>query len=475
MPDDLNLSLPDRTPKPRPHLGSSTALLVLVLIFGAANLVVSLLGRPAATNRAAKVALPADDQKDLALKLERQGLRAPAAGAWREYLADRTLDATEQAKIWYRIGKLHQEAGDNEKALDAYYRSESLAVVDELAPEIARRTQECLESLGKFAALRNELADRVGIDRSEAPAGEEVVAEIGKQKITKARLDQMVEEQVDRQLARYAAQVPPEQLNKQKEAMLKQFASPQARVQMLQQYIGQELLYREAREARLADEPATRELLHDIEKSVLAQKAMERELADKIKITPTDVQTYYEAHKKDYMQPERAQISHILVKDAKSAAAALTSLKKGAKFAELAKQLSEDAATKDKGGEVAGWVNKGSYIPGIGLSDDATAAIFATEAGKVADKAVKTDKGHHIILVRKREPERQKTFDEVQREVLRALRTRKQREVQQALIERLKDKHNVVIHLAEFRDKKPDAKAPSTATGAATKPSPKAK
>ena len=475
MPDELNLTLPERKQKPPSRSGAATVLLVLLLLLVIANLAVSLTGRSANRRPAAPAVLPAEDQKDLALKLERQGLHATAAEAWKEYMASASPDAREQANIWYRIGTLQQEAGSHEKALEAYYRSESLAVVDELAPEIGRRTQECLEALGKFAALRHELADRVGIKKGEQPAGTEVLAEIGKQKITKARLDQMVEEQVERQLAQFAAHLPPEQLNKQKEAMLRRFATPQARLQMLQQFIGQELLYREAREARLADDPATRALLRDVEKSILAQKAMERELADKIKITPTDVQTYYEAHKKDYVQPERAQISHILVKDERAAKAALRSLKEGAKFGELAKQLSQDEATKAKGGEVAGWVGKGSPIPGIGSSDEATAAIFTTEAGKVADKAVKTDKGFHIIKVRTREPERQKAFDEVQQDAHRALRSRKEREVQQNLIERLKGKHDVVIHHAQLEDKKPEAKKPDTVTGPVKKDDEKAK
>jgi len=469
MPDDLDLSLPEPPRRP-PARGTAAAVLMgLLLVLVAVNLLVSLSGRPAGGKPTAAAPLAPEDQKELALKLERQGLHDSAAQAWRGYLAAASLDAAGRAKVWYRIGTIRQEAGDYEQALGAYYRSESLAAVDELAPEIGRRTQECLEALGKFAALRHELTDRVGLGEDKEPAGGEVVAEIGTQQITQGRLDRMIEQQIERQLEQFAAYLPPEQRRQQKEAMLKRFSSPQARVQMLQQFVAQELLYRKAREAKLADEPATRELLAQAEKMILAQRAMERELADQIKITRTDIQSYYEAHKKDYVQPERAQVSHILVKNEKAAAAALKSLKGGADFADLAKRLSQDESTKAKGGAIDGWVDRGSYIPGVGTSDDATAAVFATEAGKVADRPVKTDKGYHLLLVRRREPERQKSFGEVAQQVHRALRGAKEREVQHGLLERLKHQYDVVIHHAQFEEKQPEAPKPGTATSPTTK------
>ena len=128
----------------------------------------------------------------------------------------------------------------------------------------------------------------------------------------------------------------------------------------------------------------------------------------------------------------------------------LDSLGEKQTFEDLAESLSEDEKTKDRGGEIEGWVQKGSYIPGIGYSDDATAAIFSTEAGEVAEKPVKTDKGVHVIKVREREPERQKSLDEVRGEVFRALRRRKEQEVQEALLAELKDRYDIVIHRSRF-------------------------
>ena len=80
------------------------------------------------------------------------------------------------------------------------------------------------ESAGKFAALRYELSDRVGMSPSPdankpVSKGDEVVAEIGPEKITESDLDQWIESQIERQLSRMAPYMPDEQVKKQKEAL----------------------------------------------------------------------------------------------------------------------------------------------------------------------------------------------------------------------------------------------------------------
>jgi len=455
MPDELNLTLPKRETVPHRPPRVIFLCLVAVLVISAANLALLLSrgngGR--ASSAAVSSDLPADQQKELALKLEREGLHGSAVRAWQTYLRQASVDDKQRANIWYRIGKIQQDAGRNEEALESFYTSESIAKLDDLSPEIARRNRECLEALGKFAALRGALAERVDLTKGKGAAGGEVVAEIGSEKITKGRLDQMIEEQIDRQLAQYAALMPPEERKRQKEAMVQRLGTAEARLQLLDQLIAEEVLYRKAREDKLAEDPDTRTLLGDLERKLLAQRVVEKELAVQVKITPTDVQTYYEAHAKEYKEPEKTQISHIQVKDEAAAQAVLKRLKGGEKFDALAKELSLDAATKDKGGDVPDWAEKGAPIPGIGASDEVTAAIFTTEAGKLVEKPVKSDQGFHVIKVRTREPERQRPFEEVKVEVYRALRGQKSRDVQQQLLAELRDRYNVIIHRAQFAPK----------------------
>ena len=79
----------------------------------------------------------------------------------------------------------------------------------------------------------------------------------------KAELDRQIEAQIEKQLAMFAGQIPEGQRKQQKEAMLKQFAGGQQRMQFLNQFIVQEILYRKAREAKLIEDPAVRAQLRD--------------------------------------------------------------------------------------------------------------------------------------------------------------------------------------------------------------------
>ncbi len=245
--------------------------------------------------------------EELALKFEDQKLPGAAARAWTEYLESSRPGDDDAARIWFRIGKLHQEASDYERALEAYYRSEALAGVDELRDEISRRTAECLEALGKFAALNYELESRTAIARSDSSGGKDVVAEVGTWKITRAELDMMIEAEIDMQLSQVAGSLTPEERRAQKQKMLDGVLKQGVREQWLGQFVAEELLYRGAREEKLADDPEVRALTRNIERKVLAQKMLDREFAKGIEIKPEDLKAYCDAHKDQFKKDGKEQ------------------------------------------------------------------------------------------------------------------------------------------------------------------------
>ncbi|MBM3880015.1 MAG: hypothetical protein FJ387_09900 [Verrucomicrobia bacterium] len=451
MPEELNLTLPRRDPrKPAPRQ-ATTWLLGSILLGVLANLVVTWWRVDTPTRHApAGGALPPEPAKQLAMKLEKQGLTQAAVQAWQEYLHAGDLSNDAASRIWYRLGKLHQEEKQYEAAVAAFYRSESLERLPELADDLGRRAQECLEAMGQFAALRYELAERVGLNPAAKTAGDEVVAEIGPQKITQAELDRAIEQKIEQQLAQYAMALPEEERKRQKEALFKQLASAEQRLQFLQQLVVESILYRQAREEKLAEDPATRALLLDLQRTLLAQRMMEKEMADQIKITTGDLQTYYQAHLKDYLAPPRAKIGHIQVAKEDQAQAALNGLGENGDFEALAKVLSTHQETRDQGGALDGWIETDGVIPHLGTLPEAQELIFQTKPGEVAKAYVKSAHGFHLIKVREREPERQRSFDEVRNQVFRDLRMRKEREVQEKLLTRLKERYDVVIHRSAF-------------------------
>jgi tetratricopeptide (TPR) repeat protein len=245
--------------------------------------------------------------EELALKFENQKLSGAAARAWTEYLESARPGDEDAARIWFRIGKLYQEGGDYERALDAYYRSEALAKIDELEPEISKRTAECLEALGKFAALNYELESRTAVAKSDSTGGKDVLAEVGTWKITRGDLDMMIEAEIDMQLSQLAGSLTPEEKRAQKQRLLDEVLKQGERDKWLQRFIAEEMLYRRAREEKLMDDPGFQALTRNLERKILAQKYLDQEFAKGIAIKPDDVKAYYDAHKDEFKKDGKEQ------------------------------------------------------------------------------------------------------------------------------------------------------------------------
>ncbi len=472
MAEPLNFALPE-APAPRRRGGRAVALgllLVAVLQLGVVGVV--LWQRGAGPLRpAGGVQLGVDAQRELALKLEKQELTESAVDAWQAYLAAKGGDAGKASEIWYRIGTLWQDAGRHEKALAAYYTSESFGKMPKLETEIGRRVQECLDALGKYAALRYELKDRTAVG-GDAAAGDDVVAEIGPRKISKLDLDRLIEQLVAGQLERFGRELTPEQRNQRQGELLKQFGDNQIRRQVLGQYLAQEVLCRKAREERLSDQPEVRAQLQEAERGILASELVSRELAAKVNVTPGDVKTYYEANKEQFREPERARVAHIQVADEEKAKALLASLGEGQSFDELARTLSQDAQSAAQQGALNGFVVAGGdELPGLGPIEGLSAAVFATAAGSVVPRPLHSAKGWHVVRVSERLPASLPPFEKVEAEAGQRLRAEKERAVQESFIKDLYRAYDVVVHQRALGAAE-EAAAPAAGTPPAVSPKP---
>ncbi|MBN2455609.1 MAG: peptidyl-prolyl cis-trans isomerase [Sedimentisphaerales bacterium] len=443
MEEKLDFSLPEK--KQKNSLIPKISFLLLLVLIGLTlvNLLKPSYKRPLSKNSAPL--LSEEKVKDLATKLASRNLHIRAARVWQDYLSLAKVPDTERAKALFQVGILLEKAGLYEEAIEYYYRSELTAKLSEFESQINIHVKDCFERIGKFSALRYELMDRTSFKKSE-DAGGKVVAEIGAEKITESDLDAVIERTIDNQLAPMMAFMTAEQLNEQKKKILEQYKNPSAKQEFLQSWLSQEVLYRQALEEKLSEQPEAKGLIEDLVRSALSQQLMNKELADKINITETDLQTYYQANKGRYLEPAKASISHILVKDQQRADDLIESIKNGEDFGELAKEFSEDQNTKNNAGIIDAEVRKGSYISGIGEFPELNDKIFTAGVGEVLSEPFMTEKGWEIIKVREKYPERQKIFDEVRQQVITALLSQKRQDVQMDLIEQMMNKYNVIIH-----------------------------
>jgi peptidyl-prolyl cis-trans isomerase C len=444
MEEKLNFSLPEK--KQKGSIASKTAVILLLILIGLGltNLLIALKPREA-IQQAQTHGLSAEQTKQLAAKLSQRNLYDQAADTWQDYIANAGLTNTERARALFQAGMALEKAGLYADAIEFYYRSETVAKLDDLAPQINGHIKDCFEKLGKFSALRYELMDRTSINKAQE-AGGEVIAEIGAEKIMLADLDAQIENALDNQLSSVAAFMSTEQFNEQKKKMLEQYQNPQAKQQFLQSWLAQKILYREALEKQLAEKPEIKRLMNELVQGLLSQQLMNEQLASKINITQTDLETYYTANKDKFLEPAKAKISHILVNEEQQAVDIIKRIKNGEDFGKLANEFSQDEGTKDSGGKIDLDVTEGSDVPVIGNVNGLNEKIFTAEAPVVLDEPIKTEKGWEIVKVDTKESERQKTFDEVRQQVMMMLSNQKRQDVQQDYIREMMDKYNVIIH-----------------------------
>jgi foldase protein PrsA len=123
--------------------------------------------------------------------------------------------------------------------------------------------------------------------------------------------------------------------------------------QVLQQVGGDEnvlKLYLQAQNLTIDD---YKKLLRQSEEDRLREEKLKSAVVGAIEPTDAELEAYFSANQSRYQtEPEKIKVAHILVKDAKLADELLSKVQApNADFAALARQYSQDEATKDKGGE----------------------------------------------------------------------------------------------------------------------------
>ncbi len=154
------------------------------------------------------------------------------------------------------------------------------------------------------------------------------------------------------------------------------------------------------------------------------------------------LQAYYDAHKDEFIVPEKVQIKRILIKtgpdrtdeQAKDQATKIKAQveKTPDDFKDLASKFSEDPY-KHRGGDV-GFVSKEGKP---GLDQAVVDKAFSLEVSKVSD-VFKTDDGYNVILVAAKREQLERTFQQMKGTVLRKAKNAKQDDAYKAYVEKLK-------------------------------------
>ncbi|MCF8413048.1 MAG: peptidylprolyl isomerase [Melioribacteraceae bacterium] len=158
-------------------------------------------------------------------------------------------------------------------------------------------------------------------------------------------------------------------------------------------------------------EKMRRELKDEVEKNLMTQRVKAKKFAE-ISVTRREVKEFFENYKDSLgLIPQKFTLSHIFInpntnyrvkqRAFETAKTLLDSIQKGADFAALAEEYSDDPGSAVKGGDL-GYVKRGVFFPQF------EAAAYALQPGEIS-KVVETPVGYHIIEMLDRRGESIKT------------------------------------------------------------------
>lgn len=164
--------------------------------------------------------------------------------------------------------------------------------------------------------------------------------------------------------------------------------------------------------------------------------------ASKAQVTDADVRAFYDQNVGEFSRPEQRRARHILLKTEAGSSEAdkravrslaesvLARVRKGEDFATVAKAMSQDPGSAERGGDL-GWFGRGQMVAAFDQ------AAFTLPSGQISD-VVESEFGFHIIQVTDSRAAGTAPIDEVKDAIRRQLEVRKAQEVVQSEAQRIR-------------------------------------
>lgn len=211
-----------------------------------------------------------------------------------------------------------------------------------------------------------------------------------------------------------------------------------------------------------------------IKKEIKYQVALEKILQAKSKpeelaVSETDIDAFYKNNPQYWKQPDLVRAQHILVfvdpsaseevkkEKMKAIEDARKRIEKGEPFEKVAEAVSEDPATKNRGGELPPFSKESRVAP------EFTETVFKQKVGQLG-KVFKSSYGYHLVKVLEKTPARTVPFGEVKEAIKRQLELKKKTQAVQSLLKTLREDADVKVHLPPPKAKNQVTPVPTPAS-----------
>lgn len=186
-----------------------------------------------------------------------------------------------------------------------------------------------------------------------------------------------------------------------------------------------------------------------LREQILRLKVINTAVRARVSVGDDEVRAFYQQNARQMSGDRQAHLRQILIALPEGATPAEVEAKKqvatkvtelargGTQFAELAKQYSDDEATKEAGGDL-GYIGKGVLVESL---DDAVAAM---EPGDIRGP-LRTDRGWVVLQLVDRKSGDVRPFDEVKEQIRRQLYDEQVQKAQASWLKELRKKSHVDI------------------------------
>ena len=192
-----------------------------------------------------------------------------------------------------------------------------------------------------------------------------------------------------------------------------------------------------------------------IRDQIAVSKITRFELGSRMNISDRRIAKYYHDHQKEFWEPSKARVRHILIlfekessikkkkKKNREIKKILSEIKNGKDFSEAAKIYSEDVSASS-GGDV-GFVEKGKMVP------EFEKAVYSLRKGEISG-IVETGYGFHIIKVDEIQKGRTIPLHKARNKIQDILAGKKQKTAYESWMKELKD--SAFIEISLFKELK---------------------
>jgi len=212
----------------------------------------------------------------------------------------------------------------------------------------------------------------------------------------------------------------------------KGFMSPEQKRDYVRRWIESQILYQEAKREKIDQDENIKWRIDQAVRNIIIEGFLEKVLKDRVGVSEEEVKQYYQENKSKFRrEQDEVRISHILVKNIAEAGLVGAKMQGGESFDQIAKQLSLDEGTKERGGDIG-------YVPLSNLPPQFYEAVTKLRTGEISPP-IQTDYGFDLVMVTDRKEKGSiKEYEQAKEEVTDSLTFTKQNKELEKLFNELK-------------------------------------